>query len=324
MTSTTSDNANANITGSETSGLIPFVWEGKTYQTWYKVIGDLNNLGAGRRPLVAIHGGPGWTHHYMLPHKILHERYGIPVIFYDQVGNGQSTHVSDVPDTFWTPELWMGELDNLLKFLKVDKDFDLVGNSWGGMLAGQYAATYNPPGLKHLIIGNAPASVPLVNKGFQSILTQLPQDVQAVINNYEFSSSDPPPSLDAEEYKGAIAVFLQKHICGLNPWPEELLTSAGAGQANPAPHVATLGKYSLRALGNLEHWSIEPIAHQISCPTLLLSSPYDQIQEIAVAPWFFRLPKVKWVSLRDSRHFPHFEEPENYFRIVYEFLGYNF
>lgn len=58
--------------------------------------------------------------------------FSIPVIFYDQLGNGESTHLPDAPKDFWKPELWVDELNNLLAHLGIADDFDLIGNSWGG------------------------------------------------------------------------------------------------------------------------------------------------------------------------------------------------
>jgi len=56
----------------------------------------------------------------------------IPIVFYDQLGNGESSHCPGVPKEFWTPELFMDELDNLLQSLGIYDDFDLIGHSWGG------------------------------------------------------------------------------------------------------------------------------------------------------------------------------------------------
>lgn len=60
--------------------------------------------------------------------------FRIPVVLYDQLGNGESSHCEGVPPDFWTPELFMDELDNLLKTLEIYDDFDLLGQSWGGKL----------------------------------------------------------------------------------------------------------------------------------------------------------------------------------------------
>ncbi|KAG1851018.1 hypothetical protein C8R48DRAFT_727003, partial [Suillus tomentosus] len=75
------------------------------------------------------------SHIYMISHTEIYSLYDIPVIFYDQLGIGKSTHLRDKPAECWTPELFMDELDNLLVQLGVESDFDLLGHSWGGMLA---------------------------------------------------------------------------------------------------------------------------------------------------------------------------------------------
>lgn len=110
-------------------GVVPFTVDGKTYQTWYSVFGDLKSGGT---PLVALHGGPGLTHDYLLPISDL-AASGQAVIFYDQLGNGHSSHLPDVPESFWTIELFINELQNLLLHFEIDKDFALLGHSWGGM-----------------------------------------------------------------------------------------------------------------------------------------------------------------------------------------------
>src|SRR4051812_28434278 len=90
-------------------GMAPF----RTYQTWYRITGDLNSRKA---PLVVLHGGPGCTHDYVDSFKGLAVR-GRAVIHYDQLGNGRSTHLRDKGADFWTPRLFLDELENLLRYL---------------------------------------------------------------------------------------------------------------------------------------------------------------------------------------------------------------
>jgi L-proline amide hydrolase len=60
--------------------------EGKPWKTWYKIIGtNLLNAESGRKPVIAIHGGPGLTHHLLTSFTDLTTQYVIPVIFYDQL-----------------------------------------------------------------------------------------------------------------------------------------------------------------------------------------------------------------------------------------------
>jgi pimeloyl-ACP methyl ester carboxylesterase len=67
-------------------GKIPFTVGEVTYETFYKMVGDLKDRT--RTPLVVVHGGPAFAHNYMLPCADL-AALGIPVIFYDQLGSGR-------------------------------------------------------------------------------------------------------------------------------------------------------------------------------------------------------------------------------------------
>lgn len=150
---------------------------GKPVQTWYQVYGDLKS---GVTPVVALHGGPGSTHHYLLPLIDLATLHSIPVIFYDQIGNGNSTHLPEKSGDaagFWTEQLFLDELDNLLRHLGIQDNYALLGQSWGGMLAARHASK-QPKGLKRLVISESPASIALFEKAAkEELIAGLPADV---------------------------------------------------------------------------------------------------------------------------------------------------
>lgn len=117
-------------------GTVPF----GPYETWYQVTGDLSS---GRPALVAVHGGPGSTHDYLRNLNELAAHTG-PVVLYDQLGNGGSTHLPDKGADFWTPELFADELSNLLRQLGIEDNYVLFGQSWGGLLVTKFAAERRP------------------------------------------------------------------------------------------------------------------------------------------------------------------------------------
>jgi L-proline amide hydrolase len=80
-------------------GIVPF----RDYQTWYRISGHLDS---GLCPVVVVHGGPGSTHDYLLSVATIADD-GWPVIDYDQLGNGGSTHLPDRPADFWTVQLFL-------------------------------------------------------------------------------------------------------------------------------------------------------------------------------------------------------------------------
>ena len=187
--------------------------DGPTYQTWYKVYGDLNS---GRSPLVILHGGPGACHDYLLPFTDLSTHYGIPVVFYDQLGNGHSTHLREkkCDTSFWTERLFLDELANLTHHLKLNqRGYDLYGQSWGGMLGATHASS-QPQGLRRLIIANSPASIKLWVEGVTELKKKLPEDVQEVIERCEREED-----YKSKEYEQAMMVFYERHVSLARPFP---------------------------------------------------------------------------------------------------------
>ena len=187
-------------------GMAPF----GSYRTWYRVTGDLS---ARKAPLIVLHGGPGCTHDYVDAFKGLAAR-GRAVVHYDQLGNGRSTHLRDKGANFWTPRLFLDELENLLRYLKIDGRYHVLGQSWGGMLAAEHAVT-QPKGLRALVIANSPASMELWVREANRLRDELPPQVQATLLKHEKAGTT-----DHSEYKEAMRVFYDRHVCRVTPWPE--------------------------------------------------------------------------------------------------------
>lgn len=212
MSSTTATDVQPVLTPGQA---IPLVVGSETFETWYTTTTAASPSSG--RPLVVLHGGPGCTHNYLLSLAALAKNHNIPVIFYDQIGNGLSSHVPKALSTFWEPSLFMNELENVLKHLEVEGDFDLFGHSWGGMLAAQFAAERQPKGLKRLILSDTPSSMALWERACQEHLHELPPDVQETIKKHEEDGTT-----DSPEYQAASGIYYKKHVCRLETWPDEL------------------------------------------------------------------------------------------------------
>ena len=196
-------------------GQIDFQIPGKSCKTWYRLIGDLDS---GKRPLIALHGGPGCTSDYLFVYANITAVYGIPVILYDQIGNGRSTHLPEKmgDGSFWTVQLFLDELDNLLTHFKIQDDYDLLGHSWGGMLAASHAVR-NPSGLKRLAIMSSPPSMPLWVAEQNKLRSGLPKEIQDILTKHEEAGTT-----SDKEYEAAVQVFYERHLCRLNPMPPAL------------------------------------------------------------------------------------------------------
>ena len=116
------------------------------FHTWYRVVGDLAPQEPGWLPVLTVHGGPGGTHDYLEPLEALTQD-GRSVVFYDQLGAGNSDRPDD--PSLWSVELFVEELATVKRELGLDR-IHLLGQSWGGMSALEYALRH-PAGLASLI-----------------------------------------------------------------------------------------------------------------------------------------------------------------------------
>ncbi len=282
----------------------------RDFETWYRVCGD---LGSGMTPLVVAHGGPGCTHDYVDAFRDLAET-GRAVIHYDQIGNGRSTHLRDRPADFWKPALFLDELASLLKHLRIADNYALLGQSWGGMLGAEHAVT-TPPGLQALIIANSPASMGLWLQAAARLRNELPAEVQATLLAHEVAGT-----IASDEYKAASQVFYQRHVCRLDPWPDEVRRTFDAMDADPTVYHAMNGPTEFHVIGSLKDWSVIDRLHAIDVPVLLISGRHDEAAPEVVQPFADRIKDVEWVIFENSSHMPHVEERAACMGVVTDFL----
>ncbi|KAF8573444.1 proline iminopeptidase [Ramaria rubella] len=286
----------------------------KRCQTWYKIIGDLK--ARTHRPLLVLHGGPGMVHNYLLAYADLASLYSIPVVFYDQLGNGNSTHLQEKAGdgTFWTEQLFMDELDNLIRHLGIEDDYDILGHSWGGMLAAMHTVK-QPKGLHRLILQSSPASMELWDEAQGDLRAKLPTDVQETLTKHEAEGTT-----DSAEYKAAIGQFYARHACKLDPLPEDLLAMFAWAEKDPTVLLTMYGPDEFHTLGTLKHWTIMDESHKITVPTLLMNGRDDTAQDKVLEPYFRTIARVRWVQFAQSSHTAHMEERDRVMRIVGDFL----
>ena len=279
-------------------------------ETWYRIVGDLSSK---KTPVVVLHGGPGAAHNYVIAIAEIIAATGRPAILYDQLGCGLSTHLQDAPIEFWTPELFMEELDLLTKHLGINENYAVIGQSWGGMLGMQYATTHRP-GLKALIVTDSPASMKIWSSEAAKLRALLPADVEAALKAAEAANDYTSP-----EFVAAMDVYYQRHVCRI-PFPQNVLDSFAQIEEDPTVYHTMNGPSEFLCIGTLKSWDIHDDLHKISVPTLLLNGAYDEATPGMVQEIHRRIPDVLWEQFPESAHMPHVEEPERFSRIVNGFL----
>jgi L-proline amide hydrolase len=285
-------------------------WDGM--QTWYRVVGDPTSEPV-VPPVVICHGGPGATHDYLTSIADI-AGSGRACVFYDQFGNGRSGHRPDAPVDFWTVDLFLRELDALITHLGIGDAYHVLGQSWGGMLAMEHAVRH-PSGLRSIVVADAPASTKLWVQEAERLMAELPSDVLATLERCHAEGTT-----DTAEYQKASAVYYQRHLCRLDPPPDEVLRTFAARDNDPTVYAAMAGTSEFNPTGTLRDWDITDRLHEVDVPTLVISGRYDEATLAVVEPIAHGIPGAEWVLFENSSHMPHVEEHDRYISVVEAFF----
>ena len=243
-------------------------------------------------PLLVLHGGPGSAHDALEGLGALAEQ-GRRVVFYDQLGSGES----DRPDdrSLWTVETFLDQLRSVRERLGLER-VHLFGTSWGGMLVLEYAFT-RPKGLASLVLNSTPTSAPR-------------WAVETVRLHSEL-----PLGLDDNQ---AEAEFRRRHICRLDPEPEVLVRARA--KFGLQVYETMWGRTEYTVTGTLKDWDVTNRLGEIRQPTLITSGRHDECTPTLVEPLHRGIAGSDWVIFEESAHMSYLEEPERYLQVVGDFL----
>lgn len=289
-------------------------WQGR--KTWYCVVsspGHGSGPGPGRTPLVICPGGPGLSHDY-LTSVAEHMGRGRTCVLYDQLGSGRSEHHGEVAADFWTPELFLDELQLLMAHLGIADDHHVLGHSWGGMLALELAVR-RPPGLRSIVVADAFASSRTYREEVARLLNELPPDVREPIERHEAAGTTGSP-----EYQAAVRAFYGRHVCRTRPVPAELMCTLEYLGTDSTVYEAMMGPSEFTMTGTLRDWDIRDRLDRVRVPVLLVSGRYDEVTPRAVEEVRRGVPRAEWVLFEESSHMPHLEEPVRFRTVVETFL----
>ncbi|MGE5274668.1 MAG: proline iminopeptidase-family hydrolase [Verrucomicrobiota bacterium] len=277
-------------------------------ETWYRIVGDGEE--PGKLPLLCLHGGPGALHDYLEPLGEL-AATGRRVVFYDQIGCGRSW--IEKPPDFWTVELFVREVQAVRDALGLER-VHLFGSSWGGMLAMEYALT-EPAGLDSLVLSSSPASLPVWGSETGRLRRELPDEVQAVLDQHEAAGT-----LDSPEYEAATMEFYKRHVCRIDPFPDCVQrTFAGVGE-HPDVYLTMQGPNEFVITGTLRHWDITARLGEIDVPTLITAGAHDEFTPVQAQRLHEGIRGSELVTFANASHMQFVEEPERYRELVAGFL----
>lgn len=271
---------------------------------WYKIF----DSGSSGIPLVAVHGGPGATHDYLLPLNALADER--PVIFYDQLDCGNSDRPGDISK--WTIEYFVSELGELCSALNLTK-YHLLGQSWGGTLAVEFALSKNSEGLKRLILSAPLISTPRWFEDQRGYVNQLPQDMRETINRCEAAEDYSNP-----EYQLAIAEFYSRHLCRIQPYPEPLMKTFE--KMNGAIYAHMWGPSEFTVNGTCKDYDASDRLSSIKIPVLFTCGEFDEATPASLNYFAGLMTSASVHIFSDASHSHHLEKPDEFIDVVRKFL----
>jgi proline-specific peptidase len=277
------------------------------YKTWYRIVGDSEERG--KLPLLCLHGGPGAAWGYLEPLEAI-AAAGRRVVFYDQLGCGNSDDPHDV--SMYTIDLFIEEVNVVRRALGLER-LHLLGHSWGGMLALEYALT-QPAGLACLILADTAASLPAWVAEMDRQVAELPLEVQQTLRKHQEAGTT-----DTVDYRNAYRVFTHRHLCRLDPWPDCLTWGVG----NPGDEVynAMWGPSEIFVTGTLKDWDVTSRLGEIRMPTLVIGGRYDEAAPVLAETLHAGIPGSELVIFENSAHLPHVEETERCLQVLGQFFS---
>jgi proline iminopeptidase len=279
------------------------------HQVWIKRIGNNPKL-----KLLLLTGGPGLSHAYLEVMDSFLPAEGVEYYHYDQLETGDSDRPDD-PD-LWTLARYVDEVDQVRKAIGGDKsNFCLLGHSWGGMLAIEYALAHQDQ-MKCLVISNMMASIPAYNDYARKQLE--PRMNQAALK--EILALEKAGKTDEPRYMELLMPnWYEQHILRrpAAQWPEPVVRAAE--RMNRRFYVTMQGPSEMGASGRLVDWDRFADLKRIAIPTLVISGKYDTMDPTYMAAMARQLPKGE-LATTNGGHMAFYDDQPTYFAKLTAFL----
>jgi len=297
-------------TGIKSAGvrMIPIKTPVGEFKVWTKRFG--NNP---RIKVLLLHGGPAMTHEYMECFESFFPKEGFEFYEYDQLGSYYSDQPKD--SSLWTTERFVEEVEQVRKAIGADSgNFYLLGNSWGGILAMEYALKYQQH-LKGLLIANMVASAPEYGKYADEVLAkQMDPKVLAEIRGLEAKGDFANPRY----MELLIPNFYKEHLCRLQEWPDGFNRSLK--HVNGEIYTMMQGPSEFGIAGRLATWDIKNRLKEIKVPTLMIGAKHDTMDPRAMEEQSKMVQYGRYLYCPDGSHLSMWDDQQVFMNGVIKFI----
>lgn len=289
--------------------MIPISTAVGSFKVWTKRFG--NNP---RIKILLLHGGPAMTHEYMECFESFFPEQGFEFYEYDQLGSYYSDQPKD--SSLWTTERFVEEVEQVRTALGMNKDnFYLLGNSWGGILAMQYALKYQD-NLKGLLVCNMMASCPEYGQYAEEVLAkQLKPEVLTEIKAIEAKGDFSNPRY----MELLIPNFYKEHLCRLEEWPDGFKRSMK--HANGEIYTMMQGPSEFGIAGRLANWDVKNRLIEIKVPTLMVGAKHDTMDPKAMEEQSKLVQKGRYLYCPNGSHLAMWDDQKVFMEGVIQFIN---
>jgi len=297
--------------GVESAGIkmIPIKTAVGEFKVWTKRFGSNPKI-----KVLLLHGGPAMTHEYMECFETFFQREGFEFYEYDQLGSYYSDQPKD--SSLWTTERFVDEVEQVRKAIGADKNnFYILGNSWGGILAMEYALKYQQ-NMKGLLVANMMASAPDYGKYADKVLSkQMKPEVLAEIRLLEAKKDFNNPRY----MELLIPNYYQQHLCRLKDWPDGL--NRASKHVNNEIYTMMQGPSEFGISGRLAKWDIKKRLPEITIPTLMIGAKYDTMDPKAMEEQSKLVKKGRYLYCPNGSHLAMWDDQKVFMNGVIEFIN---
>jgi proline iminopeptidase len=290
---------------------IPVTTPKGTFRVWTKRVG--NNP---RIKVLLLHGGPGATHEYFEAFDSYFPRAGYEYYYYDQLGSAYSDQPKE--PSLWELPRFVDEVEQVRKALGLTNDsFYLLGHSWGGMLAIEYALAHQK-NLKGLIVSNMMASIPAYNEYAQKVLMpQMDQKVLAEVKALEAKKQYEHPRY----MELLVPNFYTRHLLRMpaDQWPDPV--NRAFARLNREIYVPMQGPSEMGASGKTEKWDRSGDLKTIAVPTLIIGARHDTMDPSYMEMMSKQVQKGRYLYCPNGSHLAMYDDQKTYFDGLIKFVA---
>ncbi len=277
------------------------------FHVWTKRIG--NNP---RIKVLLLHGGPGATHEVFESCESFFPKEAIEFIEYDQLDSYYSDQPND--SSLWTIDHFVEEVEQVRKALGLDKNnFYLLGQSWGGILALEYAFKYQD-NLKGLIVSNMVASIPEYEKYNAVLRSKMRKSLVDSLQNYEAKGL----YKDSNYQRLVMDEYYKQHICRLQDWPDPVVRTFK--HLNEGIYISMQGPSEFKTGGRLLHWDRSKDLGNIKVPTLMVGAEFDTMDPKYMEWMSTQVQQGSYLYCPNGSHLDNWDDQAHYFPGVIKFL----